>query len=64
MASFSVKRNLNYMVKTLYRPKSLISGLLNEDLLIYYAIVPLIMFTGFYEVLYILSFISNQPILL
>jgi len=63
MASYSIKRNLNYMVKTFYRPKSLISGLLNEDLLLYYAIVPLIMFTGFYEVLYILSFISNQPIL-
>ena len=49
------------MGKTFFNPKSTISELLNKPQLLYYVILPLLIFTIGYNILYIHKFIINEP---
>lgn len=61
MEKYSFKRNLKYMGEAFWRPKVLLNNLLNEGLLLLYAILPLILFTIGYETLYIIDFLMQKP---
>ncbi|MFX1316598.1 MAG: hypothetical protein ACFE9T_12095 [Promethearchaeota archaeon] len=61
MEKYSLKRNLKYMAEAFCRPKALLNNLLNEELLLYYAILPLILFTIGYETLYIIDYLMQKP---
>ena len=59
--NYSLRKNLSYMAMAFYRPKLIIDIFLKEIPFLY-SIVPLIIFTIWYEILYILTyFISKNP---
>ncbi|MCK4818185.1 hypothetical protein KA005_20615 [bacterium] len=62
MNSYSVGRNLRYMLTSLYRPKATIEGFLSETSL-RYSILPLILFTLLFEITYVLDYLNKAPAL-
>ncbi len=61
MEKYSYKKNLRYMSEVFYRPKPLLENLINEDLIFYYALFPLVLFTVGYECLYIFDYLTQNP---
>ena len=60
MKNYSLKKNLSYMAMAFYKPKQIIDIFLKETSFLYSA-VPLIIFTIFYEILYILDYLFEVP---
>ena len=60
--NYSLRKNLSYMAMAFYRPKLIIDIFLKEDSFLY-SVVPLIIFTIWYEILYTLDYfiIKNPP---
>lgn len=61
MNSYSFKENLTYMAMAFFRPKSVLEIFL-KGISFLYSIVPLIIFTIFYEILYILGYLYKAPV--
>lgn len=62
MKKYSVKKNLDYMLMTFFKPKLLIDFFIKDSTLLY-SIVPLILFIIFYGILYLLSYLSQSPVM-
>ena len=60
MKNYSLKKNFSYMAMAFYKPKQIIDIFLKETSFLYSA-VPLIIFTIFYEILYILDYLFEVP---
>jgi len=60
MENYSFRKNLSYMKMAFSKPKLLLDLFLKETSSLY-SIVPLVMFTVFYEILYVLDYLFKAP---
>ncbi len=60
MKGYSVRKNLDLMAMAFSRPRLLLDSFLEQPSS-FYSIVPLIIFTVFYEILYILDYFLEGP---
>ncbi len=60
---YSFKKNLRYLRYCFHKPRLLIKEAISESNLFPYIILPFILFTLGYEILYIRGFILNEPLL-
>ncbi|MFX0036723.1 MAG: hypothetical protein ACFE9I_13925 [Candidatus Hermodarchaeota archaeon] len=60
---YSFKKNLRYLRYCFHKPRLLIREAISESNLFSYIILPFILFTLGYEILYIRGFILNEPLL-
>ena len=65
MEKYSVKENIYLMSQSYYKPNSVISSLIakSNKIVLFYSLIPLIIFTFSYEILNIISFIYKTPLL-
>jgi hypothetical protein len=60
MNNYSLRKNLSYMAIAFSRPKLLLDRFPKETSFLY-SIVPLIIFTIYYEILYVLDYLFEAP---
>ncbi|MFX1470786.1 MAG: hypothetical protein ACFFB8_19275 [Promethearchaeota archaeon] len=60
---YSIKKNLRYLRYCFSKPRLLITEAISESNLVSYIILPFILFTLGYEILYIRGFILSEPLL-
>ena len=54
--NYSVRKNVSYMMMAFYKPRHLIDCFLGEISLLY-SVIPLIVFTAVYEILYVVDYV-------
>lgn len=60
MVSYSLRKNLSCMVMAFLRPKKLLGFFLGNPSPLY-SVIPLAMFTLYYEILYIMDYLFKEP---
>ena len=58
--NYSVRKNVIYMMMAFYKPRHLTDCFLGEISLLY-SVIPLIVFTAVYEILYVVDYVLKEP---